>query len=240
MGLFGRVGLAVKAMFRPAEDPRQTFASPYVRQRQLLEKVQQALADMQAAKERLTDQTAAVRSKLPDLQEQARRALMAGRENVARLALQRKQIATIELQELEEHLNQVELEEQRLGLVEQRLSTEIEAFRARQEVIAARYSAAEAQVRINEALGGVSQEIADLTAALEQAEETTEHMQARASAIDELVQAGILEAPGSDALEAHFKAVDVTQAVDTQLAALKSELAAQPASATRPGPRPTG
>ncbi len=230
MGLMGRAGKALAAMFKPAEDPRQTFASPYMRQQQLLERVQQALTDLQAAKQRLTDQTAQVREKLPQLQEQARRALIADREDLARLALERREIASSELGELEQHLRAVETEEQRLALVEQRLSTETLAFRARQEVIAARYSAAEAQVRINEALGGVSQEIADLTDALAKAEETTEHMQARASAIDELVKAGILDTPGSDTIAAQFKALDVSAAVDTQLSQLRSELA-------RPGGR---
>ena len=225
MGLLGRAGRALGGMFKPAEDPRQTFASPYARQQQLLERVEQALADLQAAKQRLTDQTGLVRAKLPDLQEQARRSLIAQREDLARLALERRAIASSELAELEQHLAAVETEEQRLALVHQRLSTELEAFRARQDVIAARYSAAEAQVRINEALGGVSREMADLTDALQKAEETTENMQARATAIDELVRAGILDSPGSDAIAAQFKALDVSKNVDEQLSALRLEIA---------------
>jgi phage shock protein A len=224
MGLMGRAGKALAGMFKPAEDPRQTFASPYMRQQQLLERVQQALHDLEAAKGRLTDQTAQVRDKLPQLHEQAKRALIADREDLARLALERRAIADSEVAELQQHLAAVETEEQRLALVEQRLSTEIEAFRARQEVIAARYSAAEAQVRINEALGGVSQEMADLTDALEKAEQTTEHMQARATAIDELVRAGILDTPNSDAIAAQFKALDVSKAVNGQLDALRAEI----------------
>jgi phage shock protein A len=220
----GLIGKALKSMFKPAEDPRQTFASPYLRQRQLLERVQQALADLDAAKQRLTDQTKQVEEKLPQLQEQAKRALIADREDLARLALERREIATSELGELQQHLSAVETEEQRLALVEQRLATEIEAFRARQEVIAARYSAAEAHVRINEALGGVSQEMAELTDALQKAEETTAHMQARATAIDELVKAGILDAPGADTIATQLRAADVGTAVDAQLAALKESV----------------
>jgi phage shock protein A len=220
----GLIGKALKSMFKPAEDPRQTFASPYLRQRQLLERVQQALADLEAAKQRLTDQTNQVQEKLPQLQEQAKRALIADREDLARLALERREIATSELAELQQHLSAVETEEQRLALVEQRLATEIEAFRARQEVIAARYSAAEAHVRINEALGGVSQEMAELTDALQKAEETTAHMQARATAIDELVKAGILDAPGADTIATQLRAADVGTAVDAQLAALKESV----------------
>ena len=43
----------MKALFAPAEDPRQTYAHAYQRQRELLVKVQGALADTANAKNRL-------------------------------------------------------------------------------------------------------------------------------------------------------------------------------------------
>ena len=131
------------------------------------------------------------------------------------------------LQTLEAQVQEVEQEEQRLTLVEQRLATHIEAFHARQEVIAARYSAAEAQVRINEQLSGVTQELADLGVALERAEQKAEYMQARASAIDQLVDAGILDVPGlpgGDAAERQLSQLDAGQAVEAQLAAMKARV----------------
>jgi phage shock protein A len=66
---------------------------------------------------------------------------------------------------------------------------------ARQQVVIARYNAAEAQVQIKEAVTGVSREFAELTSALAQAEERTEGMEARVSAIDRLVREGLLD-PG--------------------------------------------
>jgi phage shock protein A len=217
----------LKALFAPAEDPRQTYAHAYQRQRQLLVRVQGALADTATAKNRLASKTSEVKSKLPQLEEQARRALIADREDLARLALRRHQVATVELQTLEEQAREVEQEEQRLSLTEQRLATQIEAFFARQEIIAARYSAAEAQVRINEALGGVSQELTDLDQALQEAEEKAEYMQARASAIDRLIEGGILDTPGLssvDPLKRDLSQIDVAQAVEERLKALKSEI----------------
>lgn len=224
---FSRLIAWFKALFAPAEDPRQTFAHAYQRQRQLLMKVQRALADISASKDRLETKIAGVKEKLPQLEDQARSALVADKEDVARLALRRHQVATIELQTLEEQEREVEHEEQRLSLTEQRLATQIEAFFARQEVIAARYSAAEAQVRINEALGGVSQELTDLGHALQEAEEKAEHMQARASAIDRLIEGGILDMPDlstSDFMKRDLSHFDVTQAVEERLETLKSEI----------------
>lgn len=227
MGLMDALKGLAKAFTAPAADPRKTFASAYDRHRGLLLQVREALVQLVSSKERLEAKTAEVQGKLPQLEEEARRALVAGREDLARLALTRRQVAVVQLQTLEQQTREVEAEEKRLSLVEQRLATQIEAFFARQEIMAARYSAAEAQVRISEAMAGVSSELDDLGLALRQAEERTEAMQARASAIDRLVEAGVLEVPGlhmDSTVERQLGQLDVTQAVEDQLAVLKHRL----------------
>jgi len=144
---------------------------------------------------------------------------------MARLALQRRQVVINELQTLERQLAEVEKEDAALAMIEQRLSGQIEAFAARQEVIKARFSAAEAQVRINEAMTGVSQDFADLTATLQRAEHTTDEMQARATAIDRLVQGGDLDAisfgTGSDAIDRRYQSLGADEDVERQLDALR-------------------
>jgi phage shock protein A len=180
----------------PAPDPRVTHLTSHQKQRALLNQVIRATQEVTAAKERLKTTADDVRAKLPAMEEQARNELRLGHEAAARVALQRRQVVANELATLELQLAEVEKEEAALTIIEQRLSGQIEAFAARQEVIKARYSAAEAQVRINEAMTGVSQDFADLTAALHRAEQTTEAMQARATAIDRLVEDGDLESIG--------------------------------------------
>lgn len=231
LGNFLKVRL--KDLLAPAEDPRQTFAYSYERQRDLLDKVQLALKQIRAAKQRLAAKTGEVRRKLPDLQQEARQALLLGREDRARIALERRALVALELESLESQLAEVELEEQRLSLIEGRLSGQIEAFYARQEVIAARYSAAEAQVRLQEALTGLSEELSDLGKALEQTEMKTEEMQARAYAIDQLVEAGILDRADERLLESQQDDLALLEATDTvseQLQALKAEIAEKKAS----------
>src|SRR6266851_527034 len=174
MGLLGRIAILLKksteVALAPAPDPRVTHLTSHQKQRALLNQVVKAGAEVGAAKERLRGAAEAVRMKLPAMEEQARRELKAGHEAAARLALQRRQVVVRELETLERQLAEVEKEEAALAVIEQRLSGQIEAFAARQEVIRARFSAAEAQVRINEAMTGVSQDFADLTAALQRAE----------------------------------------------------------------------
>ncbi|NCF67505.1 MAG: PspA/IM30 family protein [Chloroflexi bacterium] len=227
---FGRLGKRVKkgmeVLLSPAEDPRQTHVSTFERQRGLLVKVQTALQEVATAKSRLEAKAAETRAKLPQLEELAVQALREEHEDLARLRLQRRQLAGIELQGLEKQLLEIEREEHRLSLTEQRLSSQLAAFYTRQELIAARYSAAEAQVHIGEALSGVSTELAELSQAMAQAERKSVQMQARAAAIDRLVDEGLLEIPAAVDLAVgdDFLAEGEIVDVEEQLTALKAEI----------------
>jgi len=229
MGILERIMVLLRqgtsAALAPAPDPRVTHLTSHQKQRALLNQVAKAGKEVTAAKERLRAAADAVRAKLPAMEEQARQELKAGRESMARLALQRRQVVINELQTLERQLAEVEKEDAALAMIEQRLSGQIEAFAARQEVIKARFSAAEAQVRINEAMTGVSQDFADLTATLQRAEHTTDEMQARATAIDRLVQGGDLDAISfgtvSDAIDRRYQSLGADEDVERQLDALR-------------------
>ena len=229
MGLFGRINQLVKAAMAPAEDPRQAYASAGQRQQDLLVKVQAALRELEASKVRLQSKTAETNEKLPRLEEQAKQALIEGHEDIARLSLRRRQVALVELKALGQQVAEVEADPQRLSLLEERIATEIEAFRARQDIIAARYNAAEAQVQLGEALTGVSDDLAQFGTALEKAEERAQYMQARAAAIDQLVDDGVLRGPtlGADPTGMTVAEAEITQAVEDQLAALKQQVSAQ-------------
>lgn len=228
MGILDRITRRLKqstaAALAAAVDPREVHLTSHQKQRALLEQVAGAIREVIAARGRLEASAEGVRAKLPDLEEQARSELRAGRKNMARLALQRRQVAQIELQTLETQLSEVEREEIALSMVEQRLSAQIEAFTARQEIIRARYSAAEAQVRINEAVTGVSEDFADLAAALQRADEKTQSMQARAIAIDRLVREGDLEAIASTSNADLPELLGGKEEVEHQLAALEADL----------------
>jgi phage shock protein A len=229
MGILDRLKVVLakgaSAVLAPAPDPRVTNLTSHQKQRALLDQVMRAGKEVSAAKLRLQATAEDVRQKLPAMEDQARRELRAGNQAMARLALQRRQVVAHELETLERQLAEVEKEESALAVIEQRLVGQIEAFAARQDVIRARYSAAEAQVRLNEAMTGVSQDFAELTAALHRAEQTTEDMQARATAIDRLVQEGDIEpigfAAGSDAIDARYQTLGADEDVERRLKALK-------------------
>ena len=135
MGLVDRIREKIRtgasAALAPAPDPRITQLTSHQKQRALRNQVGQAIENVIAAKQRLRAAADAIRERLPALEEQARTELKAGREAMARLALQRRHVAEKELQTLDRQLAEVEGEEVTLAMIEQRLSAQIEAFAAR-------------------------------------------------------------------------------------------------------------
>jgi phage shock protein A len=230
-GLMSRMSTVVKAwisrLLDRAEDPSVTLDYSYERQREQLQKVKKGVAEVVTAKKRLELQTQKLEAELPKLDQQARQALTAGREDLARQALERKSFAQTQLQSLDQQIAGLEAQQEKLVVGEKRLAAKVEAFRTQKETIKAEYSAAEAQVRISEAASGIGEEMADTGLAIERARDKTEQMQARASAVDELVEAGTLEDfTGGTELDRELAQIATGSQVDDELARLKGELAA--------------
>jgi phage shock protein A len=229
-GLMSRAAMVIKAKFSKlldrAEDPGETLDYSYERQLQLLQNVKRGVADVVTAKKRLQLQSDKLEQSLVKLDTQARQALAAGREDLARAALERKSAAQAQLQDLDRQLQALEEQQQKLVASERQLSTKVEAFRTQKETIKAQYSAAEAQVRIGEAATGIGEQMADTGLAIQRAKDKTESMQARAGAIDELVESGALEDFTSDQsqLDRELAQIASQSQVDTELEKMKAEL----------------
>ncbi|MCH8350772.1 MAG: PspA/IM30 family protein [Chloroflexi bacterium] len=228
MGMLSRMSTIVKSKMNrildSAEDPRETLDYSYEKQLEMLRGVKRGVVEMVAAKRRIQQQASTVQGNISRLGSQAGQALEAGREDLARMALQRKQAATIELQGLDEQIAGMEMEQEKLTAAEQRLQAKVTAFRTKKEIIKAQYTAAQAQVRIGSALSGISEEMGDISLAVERAENKTAQMKARAGAIDELVSAGVLDdfTGPQDGLTRELEALTSAQNVEDELSALKS------------------
>ena len=233
MGILSRMSTVVKAKMNRildnAEDPNETLDYSYEKQLEMLRDVKRGVVQMVTAKRRIQQQASVVQSNIAKLDSQARQAMEAGREDLARLALQRKQTSLIELQGLDEQIAEMEMEQDKLTVAEQRLTAKVAAFRTKKETIKAQYNAAQAQVRIGEALSGVSEEMGDLTLAMERAENKTQHMRARAGAIDELSTIGMLDdftGTREDDISRELAQLSSSQNVEDELAAMRASLPA--------------
>jgi len=230
MGMLSRMSTIVKSKMNrildTAEDPRETLDYSYEKQLEMLRNVKKGVVEMVAAKRRIQQQAVTVQANIQKLEAQAKQALEADREDLARLALQRKQAATVELQGLDEQIAGMEHEQEKLTQAEQRLQAKVSAFKTKKEVIKAQYTAAQAQVRIGSALSGISEEMGDISLAAERAENKTEQMRARAGAIDELASIGVLDdfSGTQDDISRELEALTSSQNVEDELSALKSGL----------------
>ncbi|GAC1321522.1 MAG: PspA/IM30 family protein [Thermoleophilaceae bacterium] len=232
-GLSGRFSTVVKAkvskLLDRAEDPGQTLDYGYQKQVELLQDVKKGIADVVTSKKRLQMQSEKLQQSIVKLDTQARQALAQGREDLARTALERKNVAQTELQGLDQQVAELEQQQQQLIDNEKRLRQKVEAFRTKKEVIKAQYSASEAQVRISEAASGVGEQMADLGLAMQRAQEKTETMQARAQAVNELEKAGAFEditqlGSGQDDIDRQLSELSSGAVVDDELAKLKAEV----------------
>jgi phage shock protein A len=169
-----------------------------------------------------------VEAKVNKLGEQARQALMANREDLARLALQRKEELVSQLNSYEQQIAQLKAQEERLITMERNVSARVETFRTQKEMVKAQYSAAQAQVKINEAITGISQEMTEMNLAMQRAQDKVLNMQARANAMETLIEQGTLGEQGlpgsSDTLDRELRQISTEQHVEAQLQALKQQL----------------
>ena len=114
--------------------------------------------------------------------------------------------------------------------MERTISSRVESFRTQKEMVKAQYGAAQAQVKINEQVTGISQEMTEMNAAMQRAQDRVLNMQARANAMDSLIEQGTLGeqgllGPGSnDPLERELHQMSAQQNVESQLQAMKQQM----------------
>jgi phage shock protein A len=230
MGLWQRFSMIFKAKATKAidkmEDPRQTLDYSYEKQLEMLQKVKRGLLDVATSRKRLEMQGEQLQAKADKLHAQAKQAMEAGREDLAREALSRRASIEPELESLKTQHAALQAEEAKLTEASRRLQAHVDNFRTRKETIKATYSAAEAQTRVGEALSGLSEDMGDIGLAVQRAEDKTATMQARAGAIDELLASGALDdlSTSRDALDAELGRAVAESQVDAELAKLKAEL----------------
>ncbi len=230
-GIFERIALMFKSKANKAldkyEDPRETLDYSYEKQLDLLRKVRRGVADVATSRKRVELQAQQLNSQMERYAQTAQRALEANREDLAREALVRKQGLATQLADLQTQHATLQGEEEKLVRASTRLQAKVDAFRTRKETIKATYSAAEAQTRINEAFTGISEEMSDVGLAIQRAEDKTMQLQARASAVDELLASGALEDPTGSVqgdLDRELEAISAGSTVENELAAMKAQL----------------
>jgi phage shock protein A len=219
MSLFSRAHdiLAAKAnkALDSAEDPNETLDYSYQQMLDYITRVRQALVEIAAERKRLELQEPQLRQTIAHLGDQAKAALGQGREDLAREALSRQAAAQQQADGMEAQHQELAEQEQKLQQNLTQLQQQVSHFRSQKEVMKADYAVAQAAD-----YGGTGD-------ALLRAQDKIATMQARAGATEELLQSGVLEDVGGHTADIQEELDEAARAadVDSQLAALKAELA---------------
>ena len=151
----------------------------------------------------------------------------------------RKAAAQAQVDAMESQHQQLTEQEQKLEQTLAALQKRVNDFRTQKEVLKAQYTAAKAESSVDESAAGISKTFGDSGEELQRAQDKIATMQARAGAVDELIQSGVLEDVGGDTddIQKELDEAGAAAEVDKELAALKAEIG--PGSSASP-PELTG
>ena len=235
MGLFQRAHDIVEAKANKALDsaerPDEMLDLSYEKMLEQITAVKRSLVDIAASKKQLELQEQQLQHSVDHLQDQAKQALTAGRDDLAKEALARKATAQAQIDGMEPQRQQLVEEEDKLTHTLAALQQRVNQFRSQKEVMKAQYTASKAMTNVNESVSGISKSLGDSGAALQRAQDKIANMQARSSALDELLESGALEdvGGGDDDIQKELDEVGNKSNVDSELAALRAEMASTPA-----------
>ncbi|HXC84235.1 MAG TPA: PspA/IM30 family protein [Trebonia sp.] len=209
-----------------AEKPDEMLDLSYEQMLDHLTKVRQALVTVAASRKQIELQEQQLQHSADHLQDQAKAALAVGKEDLAREALQRKAAAQGQIDGMEAQHQQLAEEQEKLEQTLAALQQRVNQFRTQKETLKAQYTAASAEASVNESVAGISSTLGDSGAALQRAQDKIATMQARAGALDELLQSGVLEDVGGDTddIQRELDEAGASADVDRELAALKAQI----------------
>jgi phage shock protein A len=229
-----------------AENPNEMLDYSYQQMLDQVTRVRQGLVDVAASRKRIELQEQQLQHTVAHLGDQAQAALGQGREDLAREALSRKAAAQQQIDAMEAQHEELGEQQEKLEQALSQLQQRVTNFRSQKEVVKAQYTAAQASAGVNAMAAGISGEYGDTGEALARAQDKIATMQARAGALDELLQSGVLEDVGGDTddIQQELDEAGSAAEVDRELAAMKAQLAlpaaaADPASGNPPAAAPT-
>jgi phage shock protein A len=232
MTLFQRAHdiLAAKAnkALDAAEKPDEMLDLSYEQMLDQITQMRRALVSIAASRKQIELQEQQLTHTVDHLADQARAALAGGNEDLAKEALSRKAAAQAEINGMEAQHDQLAEQEGKLEQTLAAMQKRVNDFRTQKEVMKAQYTAAQAVSSVDESVAGISTSFGDSGATLQRAQDKIATMQARADAVDELLQSGVLEdvGGGTDDIQHELDEVGTAAEVDKELAALKAELGA--------------
>lgn len=218
MGIFGRMADIFKAnindLLDKAEDPEKMIKQMVLEMEEAVNKATIAVGQTIANEKTLERQYNKNTADMNEWQNRAVQALNAGREDLARQALERKNTIQKNVSDLERMLAEARASSTQLRGQLDQLKSKLDEARMRQNTLIARSQAAKAKKQIAQSVSGVG---SDAFAKFDKLEQKVEKSEAEAEAFAQL-------AGENTSLDDQFKQLSSGGAVDDELAALKQQL----------------
>ena len=231
MSILGRVADLFQAktnkLLNAIEDPNDTLDLSYEKMLTGLQDTKRHLADVVAQQKSLERQIGSTDAEASGAEADAKLAVKAGRDDLARAALVHRQRALDNRATLQAAWDAIKPQVDKLADYQQRLEERIERFRTQKDTMKASYAAAQAQVKVTQSLTGVGDRLGSIEAPLRRAEDKMLGMRDKADAMDSLMQQGLLNDPLDKRSRTDRELADLrdTHMVEDQLEQLKASLA---------------
>jgi len=231
MSILGRVADLFQAktnkLLNALEDPNDTLDLSYEKMLTGLQETKRHLADVVAQQKSLERQIKSADTEVDGAEADARLAVQAGRDDLARAALVHRQRAVDNRAVLQQAWDAIKPQVDKLATYQQQLEDRIERFRTQKDTMKASYAAAQAQVKVTQSITGVGNRLGGVGDALQRAEDKMVGMRDKADAMDSLMEQGLLNDPLDKRSRTDKELADLRDAhmVDAQLDQLKAEIA---------------
>jgi phage shock protein A len=217
MEVINRILRVIRANFNTlvsnAEDPEKILEKAFMEMQENLVQLRQGVAQAIATQKRTERQAAAGESQGEEWYRRAQLALQQGNESLAREALTKRKFyqetATTLISQIQQQKDVVAKLKQDMRTLELKLAE----IKTKKDMYIARARSAEASYRLQEMLTGTS--TTSSLGALERMEEKVLQIEAQSEAMSQL---------GGDDLEKRFAFLDVHNDINTELAAMKTDM----------------
>ncbi len=223
MGVFDRIGDILKAnvndLLDRAEDPEKMIKQMVIEMEDALNKSTLALGQAIANENTLAHQMEDKKKAADEYQAKAEEAVKLGRDDLAKQALEKKNMLVRAAQEMEEPVAQSQKATASLKQQVDLLRTKVEEARMSQSTLVARAEAAKARKQAAQAVAGIGNTGA---AGFEKFEQKIEKSEGEAEAFEGMAE------EQTPSLEKDLEEASVSKAADDDLAKLKESLGPKP------------
>ena len=203
-----------------AEDPEKMIKQMVIEMEESVNKTTLAVAQAIANEVGLQKKIEKAKKDSQEWESKAMQALTAGREDLAKQALERKSLFDRNANDLIPLHQQAVATTQNLRIQLDKLKAKLDEARMRQSTLIARSQAAKAQKQIAQSMSGVG---SDAFSKFDKFEQKIEKLEAEAQAFEQL-------AGENSSLEDEFKKLESSSSADMELLALKAKMGLLPKS----------